>query len=104
MSSDFHKVEELYHQALEKPEAERARFLESACAGDEALLREVENLIACQQKAGPFMDSPALEVAARLLTRTDDRVSAGSRMGPYEIVSLLGVGGMAKSIAPVTPS
>ena len=57
MISDFHTVEELYHEALGKPEAERAGFLESACGADEALLREVEDLIACQLKAGQFMDS-----------------------------------------------
>jgi hypothetical protein len=30
MSRDFQKVEELYHQALEKPEEERAGFLKSS--------------------------------------------------------------------------
>jgi len=45
MSRDFQKVEELYHQALSKPPAERARFLESACGGNEELRREVAALL-----------------------------------------------------------
>src|SRR5262245_17683074 len=96
MSRDFQKVEELYHQALRKPQTERAGFLESACGGDEELLREVENLLACQQKAGQFMDSPALDVAARMLVRTQARLIKGSWIGSYEVLSLLGVGGMGE--------
>ncbi len=96
MSSDFQRVEELYHQALSKPLAERASFLALACSGDEALRREVEALLACQQKAGQFMDSPALDVAARMLARSKDRQLIGSRLGPYEVLSLLGVGGMGE--------
>src|SRR5262249_9787483 len=68
----------------------------SACAGDQELLREVETLIACQQKAGQFMDSPALDVAARMLVRTKARLIKGSRIGSYEVLSLLGVGGMGE--------
>jgi eukaryotic-like serine/threonine-protein kinase len=96
MRSDFQKVEELYHQVLSKPEAQRASFLEFACKGDEELLREVENLIACQQKAGKFLDSPALDVAARMLARTQGRIPTGSRIGSYEVLSVLGAGGMGE--------
>ena len=96
MSRDFQRIEELYHQALSRPEADRANFLASTCAGDAELRREVDALLACQQKAGQFMDSPALDVAARILARTNDRTLTGSRLGPYQVLSLLGVGGMGE--------
>jgi hypothetical protein len=31
-------------------------------------------------------------------------LQAGSRLGPYEVVGLLGSGGMARSTAPATPA
>jgi len=40
------KVERLYHAAREREGSERAGFLREACAGDEALRREVESLLA----------------------------------------------------------
>jgi len=38
-------VEQLYHSAVDQEEEQRAAFLEQACAGDEALRREVESLL-----------------------------------------------------------
>ena len=40
------QVERLYHAARARPDNERAAFLADACAGDEALRREVESLLA----------------------------------------------------------
>ncbi len=38
------EVEHLCQEALEREEDQRAAFMQSACAGDEALLREVQSL------------------------------------------------------------
>ena len=40
------EAERLCLLALEREEGERAAFLQEACGGDEALLREVESLLA----------------------------------------------------------
>jgi len=48
----WRRVDELFHSALEREPAERAAFLHEACAGDEALRREVEKLIAAHEKDG----------------------------------------------------
>jgi hypothetical protein len=37
----WQKIERLYHAALEREESERAAYLAGACAGDDALRREV---------------------------------------------------------------
>ena len=47
--------------------AERAAYLKRACAGDPAMLRQVERLLAAHERSGEFLDVPALEqVAARV--------------------------------------
>src|SRR5829696_4979650 len=58
--------ETLFHLAQEKPAAERAAFLDQACAGDRELQRRVEALVHNHENAGSFMNGPpagAAEVA-----------------------------------------
>ena len=60
------QIEQLSHAALEREESSRAAFLDEACAGDEALRRQVESLLAhYAQASGSFLEEPALEMAAR---------------------------------------
>jgi eukaryotic-like serine/threonine-protein kinase len=87
----FGKVEELYHAALERTGAERRAFLDSACAGDPALRREVESLLGYEDQAGTFLEQPAVERVAPAPT-----LHAGLRLGSYEIVSLVDAGGMGE--------
>jgi serine/threonine-protein kinase len=60
-------VEELFNAALELEPAARESFLAEACAGDEELRREVESLLAYEDKTAGFIQKPALEVAADAL-------------------------------------
>jgi hypothetical protein len=48
------QIEELFHAARERTPAARGPFLADACAGDPALRREVESLLAQQQCSLPF--------------------------------------------------
>src|SRR5713226_5019908 len=74
MDSDrWKQVDSLLQSELERPPEERDAFLRSACAGDEALEREVRSLLASQQQAGSFLESPAMEVAARVLALQQDQ-------------------------------
>ena len=41
------RVQDLFDRAVGLPPAERAAFLEVACAGDPGLRAEVESLLAC---------------------------------------------------------
>ena len=63
------EAERLCLLALEREESERAAFLEEACGGDEALLREVESLLAQEKQAKSFLEVPAVEVAAKVLAQ-----------------------------------
>src|SRR5262245_60376279 len=92
----WRQIEQLYHGALKRDTDERAAFLAEACAGDESLRGEVESLLRCDARAERFFESPALDVAAQLCA--EDRVQSmiGRQIGPYQILSLLGAGGMGE--------
>ena len=63
----WQEIERLYHEARKREPEEREAFLKEACAGNESLRKEVESLLACRPKAKKFIESPALEAAARIL-------------------------------------
>ncbi len=96
MMDDSERIEELYHQALAKPKGERAAFLAEACGADEALHRELQSMLQALEKAGGFMELPALEHAARLAGQAGSQLLAGHQLGPYRIGPLLGRGGMGE--------
>ncbi len=93
----WQQVESLYHETLEKDPSERTAFLVQACAGDETLLREVQSLLAFDEHAEHFIESPALEVAARMVAgEHSNSIDAGDRFNQYRIISHLGAGGMGE--------
>ena len=96
MKLDWQQIEKLYHSALEHEPRQREAFLREACAGDEALRREVESLLAHQPQAESFIEAPALEVAAKGMAENRAPSLVGRQVGPYKIHSLLGVGGMGE--------
>jgi len=92
----WQQTEALLHRVLERQRDERAAFLMEACAGDEALRQDVESLLKAHQEAGGFMESPALEVAAKAMAEGHARLLAGREIGHFKMVSLLGSGGMGE--------
>src|SRR6266849_1721987 len=94
-------VDSVLEAALARPPDERDAFLRQTCVNDEALEREVRSLLTAQEQAGSFLESPAIDVAARALALTphdDTSESAGSLTGQtishYRIVGRVGSGGM----------
>ena len=81
------QIKELFSAALETPESERPRFLESACGGDADLRAEVERLLAGNEE--PSWQSPA----AKLFTVAPD-LAPGDTVAHYRIEARLGEGGM----------
>ena len=69
----WRQVERLYHSTLAKQPSERSAFLAETCAGDEELRQEVESLLSYEDRAENFIESPALDVAARLMAQDDSR-------------------------------
>src|SRR6516225_5387063 len=97
MTSDrWQRIEELYHSAREREGSQRAAFLKEACAGDEALRREVESLLAEEKGLGEFLEAPGLAEAAKLLVQDRGRSWVGRQLGSYQILSFLDAGGMGE--------
>jgi len=99
-SERWQHIERLYHSILEKKVNERAAFLDQACAGDEGLRREVESLLSYEGAAADFIETPALEVAAKAMAKDQSAVAAtplaGQTINQYRIISRLGAGGMGE--------
>jgi serine/threonine protein kinase len=72
---------------------QRAAFLEQACAHDPTLRRQVESLIISGEEADSFIEA-AIHDAAESVVSEPPLPSQGQRIGPYQIVSELGRGGM----------
>ena len=92
----WQKIDELFHAALAREGEERAAFLDEACAGDKWLRREVESLIAAHEREGSFIDSPAFVVAPEPTPEDQAESIVGQQVGRYEVLSLLGRGGMGE--------
>src|SRR4030095_7997977 len=90
------QIEQIYLRALELgPESHaRAGFLDEVCSGDADLRRSVESLLGCQPRAGEFLETSALQIAAELVNHEADTDLVGRRIGPYVVGELLGSGGM----------
>jgi serine/threonine protein kinase len=80
------QIEALYQAALAQPPEKHPAFLAAACPGDPQLRGEVESLL--DQQADSFLESFPLSVIQAL--------SAGAHLGNFEIVELLGRGGMGE--------
>ena len=95
MSSErWERTKELLEQALCLAPEERQAYLESACGADADLRMEVESLIAAHQEAGSqFLGAAAPEVLQLARSRA---LTAGTKLGPYEIIAPLGAGGMGE--------
>ncbi len=79
----------LYHAALDTPAAERSGFLDRACP-DPTLRVEVEALLA--QGTGDDLLNSTLQTSVQAPPRS--RLTAGTLLGPYQIVKEIGSGGM----------
>src|SRR5262249_49366999 len=61
------RVNQLFHSALEREPAQRAAFLDQACADDQELRREVESLIGSSENSDSFIDAPGFGTKVQLL-------------------------------------
>jgi serine/threonine protein kinase/tetratricopeptide (TPR) repeat protein len=102
MDSDrWKQIDSLLLATLERPASERDSFLRQACKGDGELESEVRSLLASQEEAGSFLESPAIEVAAAAIVQRHNRGTSdaadylvGRIISHYRVIEKLGSGGM----------
>jgi eukaryotic-like serine/threonine-protein kinase len=95
MSSDrWQRIKDLFHSALAIEAGHRATFLDKACADDPSLREEVAALLASDEGAEDFIETPPVEMAAESLASDSANAMQGRRIGPYKIIREIGRGGM----------
>src|SRR5262245_38554664 len=92
----WEQITRVYNAAMARDARERAAFVAEACAGDAALRREVELLIA-QAASGAvgIVDAPALATVQPAEIPNPMR-ALGRRIGVYELTAPIGAGGMGE--------
>jgi len=96
----WQRVQELYHSALKVAACERAEFLKGHCKDDEELRTEVESLLSYENSALEFIESPAFDLAAKLIAvdEAGEEIAESSptiAVSPrFRIRERLGSGGM----------
>ena len=97
----WQRVQEVLAEATQLGPGSRREFLDQACRSDSELRQEIESLLSSLEAASSgFLDSPAIDAAAEMSSDTpgssSPSLTRGMRLGPYEILALLGAGGMGE--------
>jgi len=95
MPDEWKQISDLYHAVLKVPESDRTAFLQ-ACIASDGVRREVASLLANERAGEHLLESPALEVAARMMTNNAPVLTIGQTLAHYQIKSQLGKGGMGE--------
>lgn len=93
----WQQIKEVLATALETPESERDQYLSEVCKDDPYLRSEVQRLLENESKLDSnFLDRVGLgQVAADVLPE-EENPWIGRRVGAYQIVEQIGVGGMGE--------
>jgi eukaryotic-like serine/threonine-protein kinase len=100
--TQWEEVKQRFHEALQHPAESRKSFLARACS-DDIVRAEVERLLTEGDRAGDFLSRPgardligllALESRATTPSLNRAKMTPGQTLDRYQILSLLGSGGM----------
>jgi eukaryotic-like serine/threonine-protein kinase len=96
-SHRWNQLETLFHKSLElEPEA-RSAFLDDSCGEDTALRKELDALLDAVDTPTDILVQPIFEAAQSVVAESKrDALDPGTRIGHYEIISLLATGGMGE--------
>jgi serine/threonine protein kinase len=90
----WQQIGQLYHAALELAPDARVAYLDGACDGDEELRREAASLLQAHQQVDGAITKKVAGALAELADRQTSLI--GRSLGHYQILSLLGAGGMGE--------
>src|SRR5436190_20562628 len=90
----WEQIKHIYNQALARDPEHRPAYITLACAGDEELRHEVDSLLAAGAGEDTLLDKGAASGAQ--FFRQTERDLAGRKLGRFEGIRRLGVGGMGE--------
>ncbi len=94
----WQRIFEVFEEVLDAPQEARDELLARLCAGDDALRRDVVDLIAADGTSPRFEAELDEARRAAAIASTGDRgiaaAHAGDRIGPWRLLRELGAGGM----------
>ena len=95
-TDQWRRIEEICDTALAQPPTDRAAFLRSVCAADEAIRPEIDAILSNVVRVEAFLEQPIGEIAAQVIEPATDAVLTGFRLNSFVIGPLIGAGGMGQ--------
>src|ERR1700674_2717873 len=93
----WNEVKDKLHEALQLEPTPRSAYLAELGAVDPDLQRELESLIAFHERTGTdFLNAPLGQVPSALASQVAPDALLGRRVGSYQIMGQIGVGGMGE--------
>lgn len=92
----WQRIKEIFNSAQDRPPAERSDYLNEVCRDDPSVREEVEALLTADADNDDFLSSPAYEFAAEIIAAEASEFSPGQKIGRFEILCSLGMGGMGQ--------
>jgi serine/threonine protein kinase len=96
MPAPFQTIEEIFLAAVEQEPDHVSAFLDTACDGDQALRREVEVLLASDERAGGFIEKSVVGLATKIIQNQEADSLVGETIDHYKISESIGAGGMGE--------
>jgi eukaryotic-like serine/threonine-protein kinase len=106
MNDDSKRELDVFTEALELPVAERAAFLNRACAGNEGLRHKVEALLKVHERTGDFLEHAPTGSVVEAMREVPVAKKPEDQIGRYKLLQQIGEGGcgvvfMAEQEEPV---
>lgn len=92
----WQKIDEVFQRAVTLDASERGIFLDEVCAEDQFVRSRVEAMLASDATGWDLIEQTALEAGAPLFAVEQDQLESGQRIRHYEILRLIGRGGMGE--------
>jgi serine/threonine protein kinase len=90
---NWEQVSRIFNTALEKEPSSRNAYLDEVCENNPSLRRELQDLLSASDEQDSFIDSNKAAVTG--LTG-EPKLKPGDKLGLFEVIRLLGIGGMGE--------
>ncbi|MDZ4863387.1 MAG: serine/threonine-protein kinase [Gemmatimonadota bacterium] len=90
----WERVQALFHGALDRPTADRRRFVEQEAGPDPELIADVLGMLAQDESQVSLLDRGLGPAAQAVVGRLDEAMLGRQLFGPYRLLRILGEGGM----------